>query len=109
MIWCQLFDEPGAGSDLASLTTRAEKVDGGWKINGQKVWNSKAHEAHWGICLARTDQDVAEHKGITYFIVDMSTSGIDVRPLKQANGQSWSSTRCSWRTSSSRTTWSWAR
>jgi alkylation response protein AidB-like acyl-CoA dehydrogenase len=88
IIWCQLFSEPGAGSDLASLTTRAEKVDGGWKINGQKVWNSKAHEAHWGICLARTDQDAAKHKGITYFIVDMSTSGIDVRPLKQANGQS---------------------
>lgn len=88
IVWCQLFSEPGAGSDLASLATRAEKVDGGWRINGQKVWNSKAHEAHFGICLARTDQDVPKHKGITYFIVDMSTPGIDVRPLKQSNGQS---------------------
>ncbi|MDI2131802.1 acyl-CoA dehydrogenase [Yinghuangia seranimata] len=88
IVWCQLFSEPGAGSDLASLSTRAEKVDGGWRISGQKVWNSKAHEAHFGICLARTDQDVPKHKGITYFIVDMSTSGIDVRPLKQTNGQS---------------------
>lgn len=88
IIWCQLFSEPGAGSDLASLATRAEKVEGGWKLNGQKVWNSKAHEAHFGICLARTDQDVPKHKGITYFIVDMATPGIDVRPLKQSNGQS---------------------
>ncbi|WTW94122.1 acyl-CoA dehydrogenase [Streptomycetaceae bacterium NBC_01309] len=88
IVWCQLFSEPGAGSDLASLATRAEKVEGGWKLNGQKVWNSKAHEAHFGICLARTDQDVPKHKGITYFIVDMATPGIDVRPLKQSNGQS---------------------
>ncbi|MYW03524.1 acyl-CoA dehydrogenase [Streptomyces sp. SID3343] len=88
IVWCQLFSEPGAGSDLASLTTRATKVDGGWRLNGQKVWNSKAHEAHFGICLARTDQDAPKHKGITYFIVDMSTPGIDVRPLKQSNGQS---------------------
>ncbi|MFF7248270.1 acyl-CoA dehydrogenase [Embleya sp. NPDC008237] len=88
IIWCQLFSEPGAGSDLASLSTRATKVDGGWRLNGQKVWNSKAHEAHFGICLARTDPDAAKHKGITYFIVDMATPGIDVRPLKQSNGQS---------------------
>ncbi|MCF2531955.1 acyl-CoA dehydrogenase [Yinghuangia soli] len=88
IVWCQLFSEPGAGSDLASLATRAEKVDGGWRISGQKVWNSKAHEAHWGICLARTNHDVPKHKGITYFIVDMSEPGIDVRPLKQSNGQS---------------------
>jgi alkylation response protein AidB-like acyl-CoA dehydrogenase len=88
IVWCQLFSEPGAGSDLASLATRATKVDGGWRLNGQKVWNSKAHIAHFGICLARTDQDVPKHKGITYFIVDMSTPGIDVRPLKQSNGQS---------------------
>ncbi|WP_406287943.1 acyl-CoA dehydrogenase [Embleya sp. NBC_00896] len=88
IIWCQLFSEPGAGSDLASLTTRATRVEGGWRLNGQKVWNSKAHEAQFGICLARTDQDAPKHKGITYFIVDMSTPGIDVRPLKQSNGQS---------------------
>ncbi|MFE2867306.1 acyl-CoA dehydrogenase [Embleya sp. NPDC059259] len=88
IVWCQLFSEPGAGSDLASLSTRATRVDGGWRLNGQKVWNSKAHEAHFGICLARTDPDAAKHKGITYFIVDMATPGIDVRPLKQSNGQS---------------------
>ncbi|WP_406295360.1 acyl-CoA dehydrogenase [Embleya sp. NBC_00888] len=88
IVWCQLFSEPGAGSDLASLSTRATKVDGGWRLNGQKVWNSKAHEAHFGICLARTDPDAPKHKGITYFIVDMATPGIDVRPLKQSNGQS---------------------
>ncbi|WP_439674562.1 acyl-CoA dehydrogenase [Embleya sp. MST-111070] len=88
IVWCQLFSEPGAGSDLAALATRATKVDGGWRLNGQKVWNSKAHEAHFGICLARTDPDAAKHKGITYFVVDMATPGIDVRPLKQANGRS---------------------
>ncbi|MGC0423183.1 acyl-CoA dehydrogenase [Embleya sp. AB8] len=88
IVWCQLFSEPGAGSDLASLTTRAVRVPGGWRLSGRKVWNSKAHEAHFGICLARTDPDAPKHKGITYFIVDMATPGIDVRPLRQANGQS---------------------
>ncbi|GCE00418.1 acyl-CoA dehydrogenase [Embleya hyalina] len=88
IVWCQLFSEPGAGSDLAALATRATRVEGGWRLNGQKVWNSKAHEAHFGICLARTDPDAAKHKGITYFVVDMATPGIDVRPLKQANGRS---------------------
>ncbi|WP_436789469.1 acyl-CoA dehydrogenase [Yinghuangia sp. YIM S10712] len=87
IVWCQLFSEPGAGSDLASLGTRAVKVDGGWRISGQKVWNSKAHEAHYGICLARTDHEAPKHKGITYFIVDMGSEGVDVRPLRQANGQ----------------------
>ncbi|UGQ10276.1 acyl-CoA dehydrogenase [Yinghuangia sp. ASG 101] len=87
IVWCQLFSEPGAGSDLASLATRADKVEGGWRITGQKVWNSKAHEAHYGICLARTDHEAPKHKGITYFVVDMSAPGVDVRPLRQANGQ----------------------
>jgi len=88
LTWCQLFSEPGAGSDLASLRTRATKVDGGWKLSGQKVWNSVAERADWGICLARTNPDVPKHKGITYFLVDMKNStGIDVRPLREITGK----------------------
>ncbi|GAB2659985.1 acyl-CoA dehydrogenase [Prescottella soli] len=88
IVWCQLFSEPGAGSDLASLTTFATKVDGGWRIDGSKVWNSKAHEAHWGICLARTDREAPKHRGIGFFLVDMSAPGVEVRPLREANGDS---------------------
>jgi alkylation response protein AidB-like acyl-CoA dehydrogenase len=84
--WCQLFSEPGAGSDLAALSTRAEKVDGGWILNGQKVWTSLAHMADVGICLARSDPDAPKHAGITYFIVDMKTPGIDIRPLRELTG-----------------------
>ncbi len=84
--WCQLFSEPGAGSDLASLSTRAEQVEGGWRLTGQKVWTTLAQMAHWGICLARTDPDVAKHEGITCFLVDMSSDGIDVRPLRELTG-----------------------
>lgn len=87
IVWCQLFSEPGAGSDLAGLSTRARKVDGGWILTGQKVWNSMAHEADWGICLARTDPDVPRHEGISYFLVDMRSDGLDVRPLRQATGR----------------------
>ncbi|WP_426574705.1 acyl-CoA dehydrogenase family protein [Aquihabitans sp. McL0605] len=84
--WCQLFSEPEAGSDLAALTTAATKVDGGWLLNGQKVWTTMAKEADWGICLARTNPTAPKHQGITYFIVDMATPGLDIRPLKELTG-----------------------
>ena len=84
--WCQLFSEPGAGSDLAALSTRAERVDGGWRINGQKVWTSSAQQADFGALLARTDPEARKHRGIGYFLLDMSTPGITVRPLRTAGG-----------------------
>ncbi|TWH09724.1 alkylation response protein AidB-like acyl-CoA dehydrogenase [Rhodococcus rhodochrous J45] len=86
VVWCQLFSEPGAGSDLAALRTSAEKVDGGWVLRGQKVWTSLAQQADWAICLARTDRDVPKHKGITYFLVDMKSAGITISPLREITG-----------------------
>jgi alkylation response protein AidB-like acyl-CoA dehydrogenase len=87
-IWCQLFSEPGAGSDLTSLTTRASKVDGGFLLNGQKVWTSYAQFADWGWCLARTDPDVPKSKGISALVVDMRAPGVEVRPLRQITDES---------------------
>jgi alkylation response protein AidB-like acyl-CoA dehydrogenase len=85
--WCQMFSEPGAGSDLASLRTRATRTEGGWLLNGQKVWTSLAHRADWAICLARTNPEAEAHQGITYFLIDMKTPGLDVRPLRELTGR----------------------
>jgi alkylation response protein AidB-like acyl-CoA dehydrogenase len=85
--WCQLFSEPGAGSDLASLSTRATKVDGGWLVNGHKIWTSLADRAQFGALLARTDPEAKKHRGIGYFLVDMTSPGVEVSPIQQASGR----------------------
>jgi alkylation response protein AidB-like acyl-CoA dehydrogenase len=87
-IWCQLFSEPGAGSDVASLQTRAVRSGGGWVVNGQKVWSSGAHHSDLGLLLARTDPDVPKHRGITMFVLDLGKPGVTVRPLQQITGRS---------------------
>jgi alkylation response protein AidB-like acyl-CoA dehydrogenase len=86
MIWCQLFSEPGAGSDLAGLSTKATKVDGGWRISGQKIWTTAAQFSQWGALLARTDPSAPKHNGISYFLLDMSSEGVDVKPLRELTG-----------------------
>jgi alkylation response protein AidB-like acyl-CoA dehydrogenase len=84
--WCQLFSEPGSGSDLAGATTRAEFKGNRWVINGQKVWTTSAHHADWGLLLARTDWDKPKHQGLSYFVLDIHQPGVEVRPLRQMNG-----------------------
>ena len=86
LVWCQLFSEPGAGSDLASISTKAEKVEGGWRVSGQKIWTTVAQFSDWAMLIARTDPTKPKHEGITYFVLDMTSPGVTVRPLREMTG-----------------------
>jgi alkylation response protein AidB-like acyl-CoA dehydrogenase len=86
LTWCQLFSEPGAGSDLAGLSTKATKTDGGWRITGQKIWTTAAQFSQWGVLLARTEPNAPKHRGITYFLLDMNSAGLEVKPLRELTG-----------------------
>lgn len=104
IFWCQLFSEPGAGSDLASLATKATRVDGGWRITGQKIWTTGAQYSQWGALLARTDPSAPKHNGITYFLLDMKSEGVQVKPLRSSRVRSFSTPSTS-TTCSSPTSW----
>ena len=109
LVWCQLFSEPDAGSDAAAVKTRGIRVDGGWQVNGQKVWTSGAQYCDLGLATVRTDPDAPKHAGITTMVIDMHAPGVEVRPLRMITGQLRTSTRCSSTTSSSPTTTWWVR
>src|SRR6185369_14943578 len=86
VMWCQLFSEPGAGSDAAAVRTAAKKVDGGWRVTGQKVWTSLAHMCQWGLATVRTDPDAPKHAGVTMMAIDMNSEGVTVNPLRGITG-----------------------